>query len=184
MKRVFSIGKIMAGVALVIVLLYACNPDDPKPVNEEEVITTLEVTLEPAAGGTPVVLRFYDADGEHGSISPEITVTGVLQKSSKYSAVIELKNETEEPAVSISDEVLEEAEAHLFCFDIDGNITIAYADEDANGLPIGISTSWETAAAETVRVTVVLRHQPGTKTGDCPGGGDTDVQVSFDVRVE
>lgn len=183
MKKVFSFGK-MIGVVLIMTWLYACEPGDPMPVNEEEVITTLEVTLEPDGGGTPVVLRFYDADGEHGSILPEITVTGVLQKFSKYSAVIELKNETEEPAVNISDEVLEEAEAHLFCFDVDGDITIAYADEDANGLPIGIRTSWETAGTGTARVTVILRHQPGTKTDDCPGGGDTDVEVSFDVGVE
>lgn len=191
MKNFFSvsskgtfISSVVVIIALVAMIFSACSPDDPKPVNEEEVITTLEVTLVPEAGGTPVVLRFFDADGEHGSIAPEITVSGPLQNNSRYSAIIVLQNETEEPAVSISDEVIEEAEAHLFCFEISGDIGISYEDEDANGLPLGILTSWETGAPGATRVTVILRHQPGTKTGDCPGGGDTDVQVAFDLNVE
>lgn len=171
-------------VFLFAVLTFAgCDNEDPKPVNEEEVITTLEVTLVPDVGGIPVTLKFYDADGEQGNIAPLVTVSGPLKAGSTYSGVIELWNETANPPVNITEEVAEEAGDHLFCFDVSGDITIGYADEDGKGLPIGVITSWTVGQAGPAQVTVSLRHQVGTKTGDCPGSGETDVEVAFDVEV-
>lgn len=167
----------------VSLLFSGCDNDDPKPVNEEEVITTVQITLVPEGSGIPVTLKFFDADGEQGSIAPLITVSGALKAGTAYSGVIELWNETENPPGNITEEVAEEAEAHLFCFGVSGDLAIAYEDEDANGDPIGLLTRWEAGAAGTAQVTVSLRHQDGTKTGECPGGGETDVQVVFDLNV-
>ena len=164
--------------------LSGCNGDDPTPVNEEEVITTVQVTLVSQDGGPPVLLRFFDRDGELGANPPEITVSGSLEASSTYSAVIDLQNETEDPPIAIAEEVEEESEHHLFCFDVGGNIVIEYADHDLNGLPIGLLTTWEIGGAGPAEVTVTLRHQPGTKTGECPGGGDTDAQVTFPLVIQ
>ena len=36
----------------------------PEPINEEEVITTMTVTLVPDGGGTEIVLSFQDLDGD------------------------------------------------------------------------------------------------------------------------
>lgn len=166
-----------------ILTFSSCDKEDPKPVNEEEVITTFEITLLPDAGGTPVTLEFVDADGEQGSMAPVISVSGPLEAGSSYSGIIALWNETANPPANITEEVAEEADDHLFCFDVSGDIAISYADEDENGLPIGVITSWSVGEAGPAKVTVSLRHQAGTKTGTCPGGGETDVEVAFDLQV-
>ncbi|HET9488013.1 MAG TPA: hypothetical protein VFO54_11275 [Chryseosolibacter sp.] len=162
----------------------SCNREDPEPVNEEEVITTLQVNLAPVGGGVPVTLRFFDEDGELGAIAPLITVSGPLKPSTTYAATIQLLNETVVPTDDISLEVEEEGNDHLICFAVTANISIDYEDADDNGLPLGLATSWVTGAASQGYVTLSLRHQAGTKTGDCPGAGETDVEVTFNVAVE
>ncbi len=174
-----------ASIAITAILLFnRCDKTDPEPVNEEEVITTFQITLA-STGAHPVTLKFFDVDGEQGSIEPVITVSGSLKASTLYTAIIELKNETTNPAINVSEEVAEEADDHLFCFDSSApNVVIDYEDEDSNGLPLGLVSSWQTAAAGETSVTVALRHQAGTKTGECPGAGETDVEVTFDLLVE
>jgi hypothetical protein len=168
----------------ILFCLTGCKSDDPKPVNEEELVTTFEVTLLPQGNGIPVRLKFFDADGEHGNIAPLVSVSGSLKASTLYSGEIMITNETVFPPADISAEVAAEAGDHLFCYDVAGNITIGYKDEDSNGLALGLKTSWQTGASGAATVTISLRHQPGVKTGVCPGGGDTDAEVSFDVLIE
>lgn len=166
-----------------MLLITGCD-DDPEPVNEEEVITTLNLTLTPNGGGNTVTLRFYDEDGD-GSIQPQKTVSGPLAANKTYAGVITLLNETETPAGDITAEVKEEADDHLFCFTVaNANLTVIATDKDSNNLPIGIETSWVTGAAGTGTIKVVLRHQPGVKTGNCPGTGDSDIEVDFDVTIQ
>lgn len=180
------VNRVLSGTVFVLSIFFfsSCDKGDPKPVNEEEVITTLEITLTPVGGGIPVTLKFFDADGEQGSIAPLYTVSGSLKPSTTYSATIELMNETVNPHGDISAEVEEEANDHLFCFNVVGDINIDYDDQDENGLPLGLTTSWETGQAGAAEVTVSLRHQPGTKTGQCPGVGSTDVEVAFSLTVQ
>lgn len=175
---------IIAPVFLMSALLLSCEKDEPEPVNEEEVITTVEVTLTPEGGGIPVTLKFYDADGELGSIAPLVTVSGSLKSATTYEAQIKLLNETENPPGDISLEVKQEANDHLVCFDVTGNMGVQYLDADANNLPLGLMTAWTTGAPGNADVTIALRHQAGTKTGACPGAGETDVEVSFDLLIE
>lgn len=175
-------NKFVAMLMFAVFCIPGCDSEDPKPVNEEEVITTLEVTLVPGDGGAAVTLKFYDADGEFGSVAPVVTVSGPLKAGVTYAAAISLLNETNEPAESISEEIAAEADAHLFCFTA-RNLEIAYADEDENGLAIGLLTSWTAGAVGPAAVEITLRHQPGTKTGACPGTGETDAQVSFQLQV-
>ena len=169
---------------LSIFFVQSCIREDPKPVNDQEVITTVTVTLAPDGGGDAVTLKFFDADGELGDIEPMITVSGAITASTTYVASIELLNETVSPVEAISAEIAVEAHDHLFCFDVTGSISISYEDEDKNGLPLGLITTWETGAAGEAAVTITLRHQQGTKTGACPGSGDTDVQITFPVTVQ
>lgn len=180
MPRVLSVALLSA-----VIFFSGCDKDDPAPVNEEEVITTLEVTLVPEGGGASVTLKFFDADGEQGSTAPVLTISDALQASTVYSSIIELKNETVNPAGNISEEIAEEADDHLFCFDSSAdNISFQYEDQDSNGLPLGLLTTWTTGTPGGTTVTIRLRHQPATKTGQCPGSGETDVEVSFDLVVE
>ena len=190
MKKSNSPFSGFSALALLVILFavlffQSCGPDDPDPVNEEEVITTLEVVLTPSAAGTsPVTLKFLDADGEQGSAAPVVSVSGPLRAATLYTAVITFLNETVSPPEDITLEVEEEGDDHLICFETSSNITIAYEDTDDRGLPLGLETSWLTGEVGPAEVTVSLRHQAGTKTGDCPGGGETDVEVAFEVIVE
>jgi len=168
-----------------VALLASCNDDDPEKVNEEEVITDVVLLLTPT-NGQSVTLAFSDPDGENGSQAPTIEVSGPLAANTTYDAVIALTNATTNPETDITEEIVEEADEHLFCYTPSNlNLTITAEDEDIQGRPIGLLTQWVTGAAGTGTVKVVLRHQPnGLKTGTCPGGGETDIEVDFNVTIQ
>ncbi len=165
------------------------EPEDPIIPNEEEVITTLQYTLTPDNGGTPVVLSFQDLDGDGGD-APIIT-GGTLDANSLYNGVLVLLNELESPAEDITEEIEEEALDHQFFYQTSlSDIDITYADMDNNGNPIGLSTLVTTTNASSGTLTIILRHEPnkdasGVSDGDISNaGGETDIEVTFDVEVQ
>jgi hypothetical protein len=195
----FWLKHFFAGSFLLATMLLMSCGDDPEPANEEELITTLLVTLTDD-GGNVVTLKFYDADGD-GPMAPVYTynpnVAGpnsaaVLQSSKSYSASIVLLNETESPVENVTEEIEEEADEHLFCFTTNLNsLSISYNDTEADYIaggsskPVGLLTTWSVGSAiGTGTVTIILRHQPGTKTGTCPGSGETDIEVTFNVTIQ
>lgn len=171
----------------------ACSSDDdnPEPVNEEEVITTLTATLVPVGGGTTITLQTQDLDGD-GPNDPEITVSGALAANTTYNGTLELLNETESPAESINEEIEEEDEDHQFFFQITNSLaTFTYDDFDEDGNPVGLEftvTTDDTTGAGTL--TITLRHEPsksanGVSDGDITNaGGETDIQAVFSISVE
>ena len=184
----FSISKpvlrFLAVTLFTSMILISCK-DDPQPTNQEEVITTLIADLSPEGGGEPLELRFYDEDGD-GSIDPIITPDLLELKAGKsYTAEITLLNETVSPTEDITEEIEEEMNDHLFCFEASNtDVSIGYEDEDENGFPVGLITKWEAGTVGTEGIIkITLRHQPGEKTGNCPGPGESDIQVEFAVRV-
>lgn len=180
-------------ILLATVLLVSCG-DDPEPPNEEELITTLRVTLEPQGGGTTVTMEFKDLDGDGAGVpvftytptAPGTSPAALLAAGKTYNASIIVLNESETPAENITEEIEEEADEHLFCFTVGGgaNLTVEYNDEDDDGLPVGLATVWDTGTASSGTIKIVLRHQPGTKNGTCPGSGDTDIEVTFNVVIQ
>ena len=105
--------KIFKYALLAIPFLYfSCNDDDdtPEPINEEEVITTMTVTLSASDGSATVVLQTQDLDGD-GPNEPVVTVSGPLSSATSYSGSIEWLNEMEDPAEIVTEEILEEADA-------------------------------------------------------------------------
>ena len=166
----------------------ACEKEEPTIPNEEEVITTLRVYLTPSTGGVPVVFEFKDLDGEGGD-APMI-ISDTLATNTSYSGVLELLNETESPADTITLEILAEAEDHQFFFTstVDGT-DATYNDLDGNGNPIGQQFTLTTGNMGEGQFTVTLRHQPdkealNVSTGDITNaGGETDIEVSFDLHV-
>lgn len=168
----------------------SCSDDDgnaPLPVNEEEIITTVSVTLTPQGGGTNVILISRDLDGD-GPNDAVVEVSGSLTENTSYNGVVKFLNETETPPEDITIEVAEEAEEHQVFYVSSGslNATFEYLDFDANGNPLGTLFRVDTGAASTGTLSVVLRHEPnkpndGTLSG---AGGETDVNVSFDLDIE
>ena len=183
-KQLFAILALSAAL-----MITGCKKDDPVIPVEEEVITTLNYTLTPTGGGTAVTLSFQDLDGDGGN-APTIT-GGTLAANQTYTGVLGLLNEAESPSENITEEIQEEDEEHQFFFRSDvANLTVAYADMDADGNPIGLTSTLTTGAAASGTVTVTLRHQPdkqgtGVSDGDITNaGGSTDIEVTFPIDVE
>ncbi|MFK7796304.1 MAG: type 1 periplasmic binding fold superfamily protein [Aureispira sp.] len=176
-------------LVVLLLALSSCQPEDPIVPSEEEVITSLVYTLTPMSGGIPVIFSISDPDGEGGD-APIIT-NGVLQSSTTYTGVVTLYNETIKPSEEVHKEVLDEAEEHqLFYENTLNNATIAYTDQDADGNDLGLQTTFTTGFAEQGTLTVILRHEPNkTAAGIAidnatPAGGETDIEVTFNVDIQ
>jgi len=180
--------KILSLICLSFSLLTACSGDDtPDPVNEEEVITTMTVTLTPdGGGGTAITLKSQDLDGD-GPNAPIVTVSEDLLTGVTYNGVIVLLNETENPAVDITVEVKAEDEEHQFFYTVGGGLdaTTAYTSFDGDGNNLGTEFTLTAGAVSEGTLTFTLRHEP-TKpnTGLGDAGGETDIAVTFNVEIE
>tara|TARA_R110002072_G_scaffold48038_17_gene131449 strand:- start:5565 stop:6125 length:561 start_codon:yes stop_codon:yes gene_type:complete len=169
----------------------SCNDsDDPIIINEEEVITTVTATLTPVGGGTIITLQSRDLDGDGPNV-PVITISGNLAPNTTYSGAIEVLNETVTPPENITEEVEEEGDEHQFFFTPTNNVvTVAYADMDINGDPIGIEFTLTTTNASSGNLTVTLIHEPnknaaGVSSGDITNaGGETDAEATFAIGVQ
>ena len=171
----------------------ACSNDDdnPEPVNEEEVITTLTATLIPVTGGTTVTLQTRDLDGD-GPNDPVVSVSGALASNTTYNGTLELLNETESPAEPINAEIEAEDDEHQFFYQITNSLaTFEYADFDGDSNPIGLEFTVTTSAnLGTGTLTITLRHEPsksdtGVSDGDITNaGGETDIQAVFSISVD
>ena len=182
--------NILWALPLFSVLLFtSCEKDDPDIPNEEELITTLIYTLTPEGGGTAIEFRFTDLDGDGGDAP--VIVNGTLAANTTYNGVVTLLNEAESPVEDITEEVEEEDEEHQLFFTVtDANATVAYADADADGNPVGLATTLTTTGASTGTLVVTLRHEPnkgaaGVSSGDITNaGGETDIEVTFSVVIQ
>ena len=178
--------KFLTAALFVSSLFIGCSKDDaPAPVNEEEVITTLTVTLVPNNGGTAITLQSRDLDGD-GPDAPVIT-NGDLAAGVTYSGRIVLLNETVDPAEDITEEVEEESLEHQFFHTSGGDLDITTTNEnlDTDGNKLGTEFTLVAGAVSSGTLTFTLRHEP-TKpnTGLEDAGGETDVFATFDVSVE
>lgn len=184
--------KYLFALLTISLLTLSCSSDDdPILVNEEEVITTLRLTLTPQAGDTEVVFLTQDLDGD-GPNAPVTTVSSPLAASTTYIGSIELLNELEDPAENITLEVEEEDEDHQLFYTLsgNGNVSISYTDQDSNGNPVGLNIILDSGDPSTNSLTVTLRHElnksaSGVSDGDITNaGGETDIQTTFNFTVE
>jgi len=172
---------------LASTLIFAsCSEDDnnPEPVNEEEVLTTLTVTFE--SGFDTVVMQFQDLDGD-GPDAATVSVSGPLSANTSYDAAIVLLNETEDPAENINEEIEEEDLDHQFFFTVGSGLdaNTSYVDLDSEGNPLGLNFVLNTGGASSGGLTITLRHEPNKpNTGLENAAGETDIEVTFDVTIE
>lgn len=180
--------SILAIVLVAQFFLHACSNDTNGPVNENEVITTVTLTL--TGGGQVITLTSKDLDGD-GPNAPVVTVSGDLKKVTMYEGTVSLLNETVNPSIDITPEVREEGVDHQLFFQAPSGIgTFTYNDTDTNGNPIGLDFKLQTGSAPTTGLlSVTLRHLPNkSAAGVFDGvitnaGGATDAFVAFDVAI-
>ena len=176
-------------IVSVALLLTACFKDKPGETNEEEVITTMNIKFTPVTGGAAFMYSFDDADGP-GGIAP-VQQEIVLAANVSYHAEIELLNKTVSPAGNITTEVAAEAEAHRFFYQPSptSNIVVNNLNNDANGMPLGITGTWAAGGAGTGTLIITLRHYPGTPPDKQTADGvtspksTTDIAISFTTRI-
>ncbi len=186
MKNKFKLSVLL--LALLSITLWSCkDDDDPAPSggkNEEEEITTMTMTFIDLAGVEPTkVFTFRDPDGEGGN-APTQFDTVELTNGTVYNVMIGLLNEAETPTDTVTNEIIAEADEHLFCYTPTGTTTtVAYSDTDGGGLPIGLITTWTAGTAGMGTMNTTLKHQPdGLKDGTC-APGDSDIDLDWVLKI-
>jgi hypothetical protein len=179
--------------------------DDDDPVKEDvpELITKVELIFKPANDGAAITVIATDPDGEGAD---ELKVEGPinLKTGTAYTLSVKLYNgllPATDDGYDVTKEVEEESDEHMFFFswtaDLfssptgDGNIDnrdnpVSYGDVDEHGLPVGLTTAWETkdATSSNGAFRVVLKHQPDLKSATSGyNTGETDLDISFVINV-
>ena len=180
--------KLIALLVIPVLFSTACDNDDA-PVNEEEVITTVRVTL--VGGGQTIILESRDLDGDGPVLTPPGVAT--LVAGTTYTGTTTFLNELTNPVDNITEEVEEEGAEHQVFYQLQstlGAITYNLTDVDVNGKPIGLKFTLVAGnSGSTGILTVTLRHLPnksaaGVASGNIANaGGSTDAAVSFPIVV-
>ena len=153
---------------------------------EGELITTVEFIV--SHSGSSTQTQFEDLDGPGGQ-DPNFPDTLVLNIGQSQ-AELKFWNKSLSSPISITDEILEEAEDHLVCWDWIPDqpddqdlMNISRTDKDPKGLELGLTADLnvKSGSSSTGIIRCTLKHQPGIKTGSC-ALGETDVEVNFPVR--
>jgi len=185
--------------ALVLALLVPACALPEGTLNDQEVITTVILQFGDAE------FAFDDPDGDGGELP---TIDPIVLAPGSYPLAVRFQNRLEDPPEEITEEVADEADQHLLLFtgsavvgpateNTTGPLQHAYADSDANGLPIGLANDVVVTPGAGM-LTVTLRHMPPElppeKSADTTAearangvdsiGGATDAQVSFSVVAE
>ncbi|MAH82264.1 MAG: type 1 periplasmic binding fold superfamily protein [Flavobacteriaceae bacterium] len=182
-----KINKFLPILLMLLVTVASCSKDDdplPEAVNEEEVITTMEVTL--TSGASVITLKTQDLDGD-GPNAPVVTVSGNLAAGTTYDGVMKFLNELESPAENITEEVEEEDLDHQVFFTVGSglDVTTEYSNNDSAGNPLGTQFKLTAGSASSGNLTFTLVHEP-TKpnTGLASAGGETDIDATFSITIE
>jgi hypothetical protein len=185
MKTLLFFGSIS-----FLIFLSGCKDHEiPKPVNEEELITTLELKFtEAVEGGEIIVFTWKDIDGSFSTPPAIDNIT--LKAHTIYKLELNLLDESTTPAGNVAEEIEEESEDHQFFFQSNGlELSFQYDDVDTEGKPLGLSNTVFIEHASTGTLTVILRHQPdksasGVSDGDVTNaGGETDIEATFPVTI-
>ena len=211
-----KINELLLGLFFIasLVMIAGCGDDDdddnddmdPDAENPEEVITDVTLTFTPDGGGAAITATAEDPDGE-GPEDLEITQDIELAANTTYTLTIDLLNaEDPDDVESITEEIDEEADEHMFFFAWTGDVfsdpegngnadnredVVSYNDEDSAGLPLGLSTTWTTGDASTGTLRIALKHQPEAPDGTAVktetstiNDGDSDIDITWDVTIE
>ena len=180
--------------ALTAISLTSCKKDKdavvaPAKPNENEVITTFKVVFQQSdKPAFQSVFVWRDLDGD-GPLKPSSFDTIRLLPNKTYNTSFIILDETKTPADSTSNEVEEEGTDHQFFFKslLGLNLTTAYADKDANNVPIGLKTTVTTGAAGKGNWNIILKHQPAVKPKSGNGDeskGSVDLTLTFPVKID
>ncbi len=166
-----------------LVALVSCSDDDdnPEEVLEQEVITTVVLTV--TEMGTTNSTEYTWTEDSQDDVT--------LDADAMYTFDLQFLDESDpEDVEDITEEVIELADEHFVFYEttVSGLTFDSAAGDtiDSNDIGINLSTDWETGDAGTGIVRAFLIHEPTTKTGTSRDdfGGETDIEVDFNVTVQ
>jgi len=186
-NELLKFGMLLFAASAVV--LTSCDKDDDEE-NDEEVITTMQLTFVPVGGGNTVTYKYDDPDGPGGSPATKDQI--VLAANKTYNVSLQLLNKTTNPVTDITTEIAAEAQSHRFYYEPSNgsNITVSNLNPDANGIPLGITSTWTTTTAATGTIKITLRHYPGNppnKAANDPVNSSkstTDIEVEFNTSIQ
>ena len=167
---------------LLSLLIISCSKDDPEPINEEELITTVQLTFK-SPGITDQTVRWQEGSNNSDIIS--------LAANTQYEVEIIFLDESDPSDIEdITEEVKEEADEHQVFYQFSQlNISLGQSSSDtldSNQNPLFVNSLWNTSEVGTGTVRVYLIHEPVTKSSSTRDGfaGETDVTVDFPIIIE
>ncbi|MFN5444435.1 MAG: hypothetical protein ACK48V_09425 [Crocinitomicaceae bacterium] len=184
--------KFLGTALLAGLLVVSCKKDDTTPVDnhehdESELITTVQLNFSGkgiSGNDTTFTVSFDDPDGTGGN-KPTSFDTIRFAANKTYTCDLILLDKSKNPVDTISNEVKEEADEHLFFFTPSNSdaLSVTINDKDSKGRNLGLKTSWVTKKATNGTLKVKLMHQPGVKDGTS-ANGDTDVEIDFPLVIK
>lgn len=196
----------LSAILISTITIIGCSSDDdaaPEEENEVEVFTDVTLIFTNTADASDVVrASAQDPDGT-GIQELRVLDAITLATDTEYRLTYEILNALDPDDVEdIGDEILREDNEHQFFFSFpegafaspagNGNIDTAsdlinYNDQDENGDPVGLSTSWTTSSTTSAGGSFVVRlqHQPDVKTSTTGSNdGDTDFALTFVLNIQ
>ena len=148
-RRMFKPFMLALGALSLVVV--SCKKDEvkpaePTPPNESELITTMELHFTDSLSGNTFKVVFNDPDGDGGKAPTQFDTIHLL-KNSTYKVEVTLLDKSKTPADTISNEVLEEANDHLFFYSSNPTslVNVKIEDKDSNGKNLGLKSTWKTS---------------------------------------
>lgn len=185
---------------LLIVLticISGCKEDkitNSDPNTDNGKITSLIINMIDTNGlsVTNRTFRYNDPDGIGEGNPATIFDTLRINANRTYYVTVTILNTTLNPADTISNKVLTQGNDYQLFYVANPNDigTFSYLPpNDGNGNPIGLKTKWTIGGKSANRLTISLKHMPGTKPSNAPianppSVGTTRFELPFKVIIE
>jgi len=170
---------ILYATSLALVGIQACKKDHDDHNHDNELITTVKLSLTSPSG---TVSSASWKDLTPNEPSGQMIDTLKVDSGVVYIGKIEMLDETKNPTDNISEEVKKEANDHLFVYtQIPASpeiIKVDRTDKDSKNFQVGLEFTFNAVNKGTGKLNVVLKHQPGQKDGT-PGPGDADFNIEI-----
>ena len=174
---------------LAMPLLLSCKKDDPAPTQDGMQITFMQFSMSSSTTSDPVILSFQDPDGLGGN--DPIIEGGTLDADALYFGNLQMIDEISNPPRNINLDIEAAPDNFQIFFQvIDLNLDLIYADQDANGFPIGLFNAINTGASSTGSILISVVQSPnksavGVSEGQISNaGGQTLLSALFPIMIK
>lgn len=166
----------------ILFTMLSCNKDHVH-ASDHETITVFKYILT-APDGSQSSFIYEDYDGEGGNAGRK--TLSILKANTNYTGRIEVFTGDSGKLTQITDNIKTDGVHHEFFyqFNTSGAPIVSKTDVDLNNNPLGINTTLNTTITGIFPLTIILRHHPKKPNTSLQiAGGDTDIEVVFDVNI-